>query len=195
MATKNAFADVFAAKGGAALAQTGGGAVVETIHRPLEEKLLDEQTTEQLVHLLDKLASVSSFIDMIDMIENFLRRGPEIADSINDLIIFLRQDLKKSEYVEMLHNASHALHRIHEMIDSPQVQELFQCDVLDLRVIRIIGKAARSLVQASKATAQTETNKIGVIGLMRLVADPEIQPTIHFLVNFARQFSKEIQHA
>lgn len=174
------------------MAKTGEGAVAETIDHSLTEKLMDEQTAEQLLYLLDKLENVSF---LIDMIENFLRRGPEIIDSINDLVIFLRQDLMNSEYMKMFESASKALQRIQQFYDSPQVQELFKSDVLDLRAVQIVGKAARSLVQASEGTVETRTKRVGLIGLMRLMTDPEIQPAINFFISFARQFSKELEHA
>lgn len=175
------------------MAEMGKGAVVEaTIDQLLTEKLSDPQTIEQLVRLLDKLEHVTF---LLDMLENFLRRGPEIADSINDLVVFLRQRLSTPDYVTRFEHAFTAVRRIQEFLDSPQVQELFKSDVLDVRSVQIVGKVTRSIIQASEETAQTGMNRVGLIGLMRALTDPEVQPALNFLLNFARHLSKELGNA
>jgi uncharacterized protein YjgD (DUF1641 family) len=82
-----------------------------------------------------------------------------------------------------------------EFLDSPQVQELFKSDVLDVRSLQIIGKLARSLHEASKEAEETGTKRVGIIGLMRALSDPEVQPALNFVLNFARHLSKEFNDA
>ncbi|AEH48044.1 DUF1641 domain-containing protein [Parageobacillus thermoglucosidasius] len=169
------------------------GAVMEAaIDHLLVEKLSDPRTMEQLIRLLDRLENVTF---LLDMLENFLRRGPEFADSINELIILLRQSLSRPEYVTRFEHALTALQRMQEFLDSPQVQELFKSDVLDVRSAQIIGKMLRSLHEASKEAAETETKRVGIIGLMRALSDPEMQPTLNFFLHFVRHLSKELNDA
>jgi uncharacterized protein YjgD (DUF1641 family) len=175
------------------MVETGKGAVVEApIDQLLVEKLSDPQSIEQLIRLLDKLEQVTF---LFDMLENFLRRGPEMADSVNELVALLRQSLSKPEYANSFQNAFTALRRMQEFLDSPQVQELFKSDVLDVRSVQLVGKLSRSLIRASSETAQTGTKRVGLIGLMRALGDPEIQPALNFVLNFARNLSKEINDA
>lgn len=175
------------------MGKVGKEAVVgEPIEHLLVEKLSDPHTMEQLVRLLDKLENVTF---LLDMLENFLRRGPEFADSINELVILLRQSLSRPEYVTRFEHALTALQRMQEFLDSPQVQELFKSDVLDVRSVQTIGKVSRSLLQASKETMETGTKRVGIIGLMRALSDPEVQPALNFVLNFARHLSKEISDA
>jgi uncharacterized protein YjgD (DUF1641 family) len=180
-------------EGGIVMGEAGKGEVMETpIDHLLVEKLSDPQTIEQLIRLLDKLENVTF---LLDMLENFLRRGPEFADSINELVILLRQSLSRPEYVTRFEHALTALYRMQEFLDSPQVQELFKSDVLDVRSAQIIGKVFRSLHEASKEAAETGTKRVGIIGLMRALSDPEVQPALNFVLNFARYLSKEINDA
>jgi uncharacterized protein YjgD (DUF1641 family) len=180
-------------KGGIVMGKVGKEAVVGApIEHLLVEKLSDPHTMEQLVRLLDKLENVTF---LLDMLENFLRRGPEFADSINELVILLRQSLSRPEYVTRFEHALTALQRMQEFLDSPQVQELFKSDVLDVRSVQTIGKVSRSLLQASKETMETGTKRVGIIGLMRALSDPEVQPALNFVLNFARHLSKEISNA
>lgn len=175
------------------MAETGKGAVVEApVDQLLAEKLSDPQTIEQLVRLLDKLEHVTF---LLDTLESFLRRGPEIADSINELIILIRQNLSTPEYVTRFKLAFAALHRMQEVLDSPQVQELFKSDVLDVRAVQLVGKVSRSMIQASEETGQTGMTRVGLIGLVRALTDPEMQPALHFLLSFARHLSKELRNA
>lgn len=175
------------------MTETGKGTVVEApADQLLVEKLLDPQTIERLVGILDKLENVAF---LFDMLEHFLRRGPEIADSVNELVVLLRQSLSKPEYVTRFESAFTAVRRMQEFFDSPQVQELFKSDVLDVRSVQMVGKVSRSMIQASMETARTGTKRIGLLGLMRALSDPEVQPALNFVLNFARHFSKELGDA
>ncbi|MDQ0340951.1 uncharacterized protein YjgD (DUF1641 family) [Caldalkalibacillus uzonensis] len=175
------------------MAEMGKGTVVErATDQVLVEKLSDPHTIEQLIRLLDKLEQVTF---LLDMLENFLRRGPEIADSINDLVVLLRQSLSKPEYVTRFEQAYAAISHLQEFLDSPQVQELFKSDVLDVRAVQIVGKVSRAMIQASTETEQTGTKRVGILGLMRALSDPELQPALNFVLHFAQHLSRELSDA
>jgi uncharacterized protein YjgD (DUF1641 family) len=175
------------------MANIGKEAVVEApIDQYLVEKLSDPQTVDNLVRLLDKLENVTFFLDML---ENFLRRGPEIADSVNDLVVQIRESLSKPEYVTRFEQALAAVRRMQEFLDSPQVQELFKSDVLDVRAVQLVGKLSRSMIQASTEASRTEAKRIGLLGLMRALTEPEMQTALNFFLNFARHLSKELGDA
>lgn len=166
--------------------------VDEPIDHLLVEKLSDPKTIEQLVRLLDKLENMTF---LFDMLENFLRRGPEIADSINDLVVLLRQSLSKPEYVSRFESTLTAVRRMQEFLDSPQVQELFKSDVLDVRTVQMVGKVSRSMIRANTEAAEMGTKRLGFLGIMRALSDPEVQPALHFVLHFARHLSKELSDA
>ena len=179
-------------KGGMLVEQTGKGAVAEAIDHTLTEKLLDTQTAEQLIYLLDKLENVTY---LIEMLEHFFRRGPEIADSINDLVVLLRQSYFEPQTLKRFENVFSALQRMQEFLDSPQVQELFKSDVLDVRAVQVVGKVSRSMIKASEETAEMGSKRVGIVGLMRMLTDPEVQPALNFFLHFARNLSKELGDA
>jgi len=158
----------------------------------LLERLEDPRTAEQLVRLLDKLDNV---VFLLEMVEGFLRRGPEIADSINDMVIQLRQALSASGQRAPLGNVFHTVGRLQEFLDSPQVQSLFRSDVLDVRFAQVVGKLARAMIQASEDVSRTEPKRIGLIGLMRALGDPDVQLALQFVLSFAKRLSRELHHA
>ncbi|MDI3328067.1 MAG: DUF1641 domain-containing protein [Alicyclobacillaceae bacterium] len=175
------------------MASIDQGAAVDAFpDEVLMERLSDPHTIQQLVRLLDKLDQV---VFLFEMVEGFLRRGPEIADSINDMVVMLRQNLGGSERSARWENLFNAARRIQEFLDSPQVQSLFRSDVLDVRSVRVVGKLARAMIQASEDVSRAEPKRIGLIGMMRALGDPDVQPALNFMLNFARRLSRELQDA
>ncbi|CCQ92653.1 conserved hypothetical protein [[Clostridium] ultunense Esp] len=173
--------------------ENGKGGVMEApVDQVLVEKLSDPVIIGQLIRLLDKLENVTF---LMDMVEGFLSRGPEIADSVNELVVLLRKNWSRPEYGSRVESAFLALRRLQEFLDSPQVQALFKSDVLDVRSVQLVGKVARSMIQATQETEQMEAKRMGLFGLMKAVNDPEIQTAVHFMINFARNFSKELKDA
>lgn len=158
----------------------------------LLERLSDPHTIAQLTRLVDKLDQV---VFLLEMVEGFLRRGPEIADSINDMVIQLRQNLSASRRGAPLGNLLYTVSRLQEFLDSPQVQSLFRSDVLDVRFVEVMGKLARAMIQASEDVSRAEPKRIGLIGLMRALGDPEVQSALQFVLSFAKRLSRELHHA
>ncbi|HHY67514.1 MAG TPA: DUF1641 domain-containing protein [Alicyclobacillus sp.] len=158
----------------------------------LTERLADPHTIEQLIRVLDKLDQVVFFLDML---EEFLRRGPELADSINDVVLLVRQSLADAKGSMRWQNVLYATQRIQEFLDSPQMLSLIRSDVLDVRSISVVGKIARAMIQASEEVSGGESKRIGLIGIMRALGDPEVQPALNFVLGFARNLSRELNHA
>ncbi|MDI3256867.1 MAG: DUF1641 domain-containing protein [Kyrpidia sp.] len=158
----------------------------------LTERLSDPHTMEQLIRLLDKLDQV---VFLLDMMEEFLRRGPEFADSINDLVVALRHSLTPSEGNPRWQNLFYVARRLQDFLDSPQLQSLLRSDVLDVRSIRVVGNLARAMIEASEDVSKGETKRIGLVGLMRALGDPEVQPALNFVLGFARRLSREFSDA
>lgn len=173
----------------------GGNGLTENLDHydyKLTEKLLDERTSEQLVELLDKLENINF---MLEMLEGFFRRAPEILDSINELVLLLRNGINESETMRNLENAFSALQKLQSFLDSPEVQELFKSDVLDVRAVQVVGKVSRAMMKAVDATAEAADQRVGLVGLMRMLTDPEVQPALQFILQFSKQLSKELKDA
>lgn len=169
-----------------------GNGATEALDVTLTEKLLDERTSEQLIQLLDKLENVTY---MIEMLEGFFRRAPEIADSINELVLMLRKAYAEGEAFRKIETAFAALQQMQKFLDSPQVQELFKSDVLDVRSVQVVGKVSRAMMKAAEETASAKDRRVGLVGLMRMLTDPEVQPALHFILQFSRHLSKELSDA
>lgn len=175
------------------MAEAGRGTAVEVqAEQALLERLSDPHTIEQLSRLLDKLDQA---VFLFEMVEGFLRRGPEIAESVNDVVIRMRQRWAAPEQGTAWGDLLDALRRLRELLDSPQVQTLLRSDVLDVRSVRVVGKLARAMIQAAEDVGRGEAKRIGLIGILRALGDPEVQGALHFALSFARHLSRELSHA
>ncbi|MBE3562919.1 MAG: DUF1641 domain-containing protein [Hydrogenibacillus schlegelii] len=164
------------------------------LDRELVERLSDPATIERLIRLLDKLETVEALVEMID---GFFRRGPELADSVNGLIQVLRDGLRTPEIAERIETVFQAGRRVQEVLDSPAVRALFEEDVLDTRSIALVGKVARAMQRAAVEAAEPSAlqKRVGMIGLLRALSDPELQPALNFVFGLARHLSRELTHA
>src|SRR5690606_2142011 len=112
--------------------------------------------------------------------------------SINELVLLLRNGINESETMRNLENAFSALQKLQSFLDSPEVQELFKSDVLDVRAVQVVGKVSRAMMKAVDATAEAADQRVGLVGLMRMLTDPEVQPALQFILQFSKQLSKEL---
>ncbi|QIA27592.1 DUF1641 domain-containing protein [Thermaerobacter sp. PB12/4term] len=159
------------------------------LEQQLMERLADPRTMELLLRLLDKL---DQLVFLLEMVEQFLRRGPEIADSINETIITLRKNLGAGQARAPWEDLSSALSGVKEVIESPQVQALFRSAVLDTRSVAVVGHMARAMVEASEQVSRAETKRVGLVGLLRALGDADVQPALQFALAFAQSFSREL---
>lgn len=159
------------------------------LEQQLMERLAEPRTMEQLLRLLDKL---DQLLFLLEMVEQFLRRGPEIADTINETVITLRKNLGAGEGRAPWEDLSRAASRFRELMESPQVQALFRSAVLDSRSVAVVGKMARAMVEASEQASRNGSKRLGLFGLMRALGDPDVQPALQFVLAFAQQFSREL---
>ena len=92
------------------------------------ERLTEPRTLELLSQLLDRLEDV---VYLLDVLEQFLRRGPEVAEAVNEGVDLLRKGLAGMAKSNDWPNLLSTLQRLRQVVESPQVQALFREGVLD----------------------------------------------------------------
>ena len=163
----------------------------ETTEQNLERRLADPQTVKEIARLLDRLESINAIFTML---ESFLARGPEIADSINGLVEVLREGASFNQIGKQVTLLFTAGQKITSLVESEQVQSMLSSDVLDPESIQLIGKLARAMRQAVNDASDSDlmSKRVGLMGLVRLLGDPQVQPAINFVAALARHFSREL---
>ncbi|RTH18458.1 DUF1641 domain-containing protein, partial [Thermus scotoductus] len=80
------------------------------------------------------------------------------------------------------------------VVESPQVQALLRAGVRDPRAVALVGKMAQAMVEASQEARKPE-QRTSLVGLLRVLGDPELQPAMRFAIAFAQRFSRALGNA
>lgn len=155
----------------------------------LKERLADPRTIQALNKLLEELPAT---VFLLDMLKGFLKRGPEIAENISDSLAPFRPspgDVAQTK--ETLDNAVAAAVKLKEFLNSAQFKALIESDILKPESIQLVSLLARSLT-TSVQNYDSEA-KLGVIGLLRALNDPDVQRSTNFLVGILKNFGTELK--
>lgn len=157
----------------------------------LMDKLSRPETMEQLTKLLDRLEEINA---MFDMVEQFMQRGPEMADSLNRLLVMLREQGQGFDILKKLENSFKTLNRLQQFLYADEFKKLEE-NLLNDDMLKLINSISRSITTASLEFEYGKPERISVFALMRELSNPEIQPAIRFVLNFAKILSKELKDA
>jgi uncharacterized protein YjgD (DUF1641 family) len=155
----------------------------------LQERLADPRTVQALNKLLEELPET---VFLLDMLKSFLKRGPEIAENISDSLEPFRPAPGEVAHTkETLDNAVAAAVKLKEFLNSAQFKALIESDILKPEPVQLVSLLARSLthsVQNYDAEA-----RLGVVGLLRALNDPDVQRSVNFLVGVLKNFGTELK--
>lgn len=157
----------------------------------LMNKLSQPDTIAQLVSLLDKL---EQFNALFDTVGQFVARGPEMADSVNRLVVAMREDVPNSNFFSDLQKSLDTLKRLQTFMNSEEFK-LIEESLLNEKTLKLLSNVTKAMKEASVETENARTGTVGVIQLMKEISSPEVQPAIQFVLNFAKILSKEINNA
>lgn len=157
----------------------------------LMNKLSEPETMAQLITLLDNL---EKFNVLFASIEQFIARSPEMANSLNRLVFSLREELQKDYWILNLQNSLETLKRLHKFINSDEFKQL-EANLMNEKTLKLINSVSHSVTEASSKSYTVESERISIFHLIRDFTDPEIQPSIQFILNFAKILSKELKNA
>lgn len=157
----------------------------------LMEKLTDPETIYQLTRLLDRVEQVNL---LFDFLETFLARGPSMADSVNSLIVEMRENIDDLGYIHKINEMTESLKSVQHFIDSEPFKQL-QKTMLNTETLELVQKVSESALQAHRDAQEQEMKRIGLFGLVRELGNPDIQPAIQFLLKFSKHLSKESEDA
>lgn len=157
----------------------------------LMNKLSEPEKIDQLISLIDKL---DKFNAMFEMMEHFIVRGPEMADSVNRLVIALREQFPNDNLMDNLQKSLETLQRLQKFLNSEEFKEL-EAILLNEKTLNLVGSFTRSIKEASSNTEYENKQNAGIFGLLKEITNPEIQPAIQFILNLAKILSKELQNA
>ena len=75
-----------------------------------------------------------------------------------------------------------------------RIGDLLASDILNPHAVSVVDNAAKSLTNAQENVCENSaTTKIGILGLLSAMRQPEIQRSIAFAVNFAQCFGSNLE--
>lgn len=161
----------------------------------LEEKILDENIADSILELLNHLDEVS---DLVTMVLQALKRGPEYADNLNGLLQKLRaaavssgDSLEAQIKAIDLPTLRNTAFQLTQIIQSPQMQNLLASEIFGKESVELVDRVAKIAVQSS-IEAKQPGKRIGIFDLFRALNDPDIQTTLRFALGFAKKLGREL---
>jgi uncharacterized protein YjgD (DUF1641 family) len=178
--------------------------------RPPAERL-DAETVRGLKHLAGRADEI---VFLLDMVGGAIRRGPEIADNLNEAVQEARDAAAKTNGThfspeetakavaklsalatpENVDQLGVTVETLQSTLASPQVQSLLESSILDPQAIGAVSQLAEALVHSTHRAQERPPEPKGIFGLMGALRDPDISRAVGFFVEFARAFGQQVEH-
>ncbi len=192
------------AKAGTRMADVANSAAAERLLQSgLLERLADPNTIAGLTTMLDKLDLLAFAAASVD---EFLRRGDEIADSAADSMKDVRK-LASSVNLDQVKGVAAALPQLtaagHEIVTSGLLDQvstlsgagmtLAKAGFFEPKTVSLLaemGQAAAESYDKAKAAPQKH---YGVFDLLKVLKEPSIQKTLNIVIEASRQFGSKVR--
>jgi uncharacterized protein YjgD (DUF1641 family) len=186
--------------------------LAETTAKPEFQALLtlaSNPTTLESLNQLLRHAELLAFL--VTALDGFLQRGELMADSVREMLrevgagtpdasqslITLFESLHdRRDYLQRLvyvvPQFTDIIEKLAPFIASPEFGILLSSGVFHPETVTLIGQAGDAFVQTYEQE-QRAPRRLGPIGLLRSLNDPDIQRVAALLVDFARVFGKTLK--
>ncbi len=116
---------------------------------------------------------VNSLVTLLQTLPRLAEAAPQLVEVTNQLVpVFTSEELQN-------------------FINSGALERLLGSGILSAQAIGVVGYAGQSLVH-SYDTTKDHDRQVGMLGLLKAVRDPDVQKALGFLVEFGKQFGREI---
>jgi hypothetical protein len=190
-----------------------GVQVASTVDKPEFAALLNSGLLEQLgkPETIEALKLVLSKIDLlafaVNAVDEFIRRGDVLTDSIGDSLGDLRKlssgiDFEKLRAVggqlpalvdagnEMIQSGVPA--KLKQMVDAGSI--VIDSGMLDPAVVKVLAEAGKIAAAAyTEAWSAPRKDIKGIFDLLGTLKDPGIQHALGFFVEFMKRFSEKMK--
>lgn len=154
-------------------------------------KLTEPETMAALNTLLERLPQLAQLAKLADEMPNIVAAVGDVLDDYQQRCVGEGIDMEKS-LVNGLHAALWLGTQI-EKDDLARVGELLKSDILSQHSISALSNAANSIARAQQETLGSQSkDKVGLIGLIGLMKNPEIQKSVAFAAKFGKCFGESM---
>lgn len=153
----------------------------------LTEQLTEPGTLDALETLLARLPQLTALAGQLDAMPGLLA---VVGDVFDEWAAHLsRQGIDLEHAVQQGLQAALWLGQRVSATELERLGFLLQSDVLDPHVLAVVAKSGRALATCHEGACATQApERIGPLGLLRSLTDPNVQRSLAFLVQVARCF-------
>ncbi|MGB3544195.1 DUF1641 domain-containing protein [Rubrivirga sp.] len=184
---------------------------METLLSPTSQPAaaLDAETVRGLETLAARADEIN---DLLNLLTGAIRRGPEIAETLNDTLHHVRagaakdggalgayapavaqaRDLATPDNIE---NLLRTVGVFQEALNSEGVQALLNSTVLDPNAVETVGGLATALIAAAEEGPRQQPPVKGPVSLVKALRDPYISRALSFGLGVARAFGRHLEQA
>lgn len=175
------------ARAGAHLAEvTETPAFERLVKSGLIETLGDPRTIESIRALIERLELAVFTLESLD---GWLRRGDEIATSLSEGAEDLRKVIPRIDPRQV----REVLEALPAVVNAGST--LVASGMLEPRTVGVLGEIGRSAAEAFDDAKSRETapRKLGVLGLMKELKDPDVNRALDFLLRVAKAYGQRLK--
>ncbi len=154
-------------------------------------KLTEPETMSALNTLLERLPQLAQLAKLADEMPNIIATVGDVLDDYQQRCSNEGIDVEKS-LVNGLQAALWLGTQV-EKEDLSRIGELLKSDILSHHAITVLSNAANSLASAQQDACGSQTKeRVGMLGLIGLMRNPEIQKSVAFAAKFGECFGKNM---
>jgi uncharacterized protein YjgD (DUF1641 family) len=156
------------------------------------------------------LAHADMIAFLVSALDAFLQRGETMADSLREILrevgaatpnagaslLTLLQALhEQRDFLPRLIVAvpqfTDIIEQIAPFVNSPEFSALLESGMFHADTVTLLGRAGDAFVETYNQPGQSQ-RRLGPIGLLRALNDPDVQRVAGLLVDFSRRFSRSL---
>lgn len=157
----------------------------------LLEKLSEPSTVAALGQLIDSLPQLTQLAKLANEIPNVLATLGDVLDSQQQRCADQGVDVEKA-----ITNGVYAAMFLGSHVDREHLQrigDLLGSDILNPHAVSVVNNAAKSLTKSQECLCESPPAKrIGLMGLLAALRDPEIQRSVAFALEFGKCFGRNL---
>ncbi|HMO13125.1 MAG TPA: DUF1641 domain-containing protein [Pirellulaceae bacterium] len=155
-------------------------------------RLTEPDVIVALDALIERLPQLAQLLRLSDELPKMLGMLTDIIDEYETKCAESGIDVERS-----ISNGVHAALWLGSQVDQQDLQRIgrvLKNDVLGEQALGVVGRAARSLgVAASQVNQTKDRPRIGLLGLLKAMKDPQIQTCLAFAIKFGESFAQQLQ--
>ena len=188
----------------------------ETVSGLLADPEVQAFLASDLARTIGTLGRLAGRLDeletLLDMVTGAIRRGPEIAETLNDTLNDVRRhagagggplaayapalaELKRLTTPERVEGLLRAGGVFQDAFESEGVQALLNSTVLDPDAVETVGGLATALIAAAEEGPRQQPEVKGPVSLVKALRDPYISRALSFGLGVARAFGRHLEQA